>query len=355
METKKISVIGSCACRDLFEKEPDTFSFFTDIRFSSIISMLSPSISSIHASFDCFIKDVKTLNGNWYKKNLINDINKTAFDALRERHGDYLILDLAESRIPLANIYISNCKDPLVVTFSTAFRTHFEASFSKNILKNANIQVINPLDVDDSIWKDTVESFVKEILSIFEEDHIILIKNMPAEEYIDSDGCLHYYQSDFHCAEIKLANILLPKLYDSFEHFCPRCKIIQIPHHAIGYELHKWGNHPFHFTQSYYDYLLECVKNLTLENNYYKLSSIFDKYQVIFDNEYNKAKLLSIKHYYSKLETKINWSNILQNDELLRNVGKKKCLRLLWILDKKEFMKEIKRLLKRKKTKNDTL
>ena len=93
---KEISVIGCCVCRDLFEKDTENFSFHTDIRFSNPISMLSDPIEGINADFGDFIKDVKVVNGKWYKKNLINDINKTAFKALEERHGEYLILYFAE-------------------------------------------------------------------------------------------------------------------------------------------------------------------------------------------------------------------------------------------------------------------
>ena len=97
--------------------------------------MLAKPVDFVKADFDSFIKDVPTVNGKWYKKNLINDINKTAFDALKERHGDYLILDFAESRIPIAEIAWSDKPDSLLVTNSVSFRAHYNASFLKNILK----------------------------------------------------------------------------------------------------------------------------------------------------------------------------------------------------------------------------
>jgi len=76
---KTISVIGSCVCRDLFESDTEHFSFHTDIRFSSPISMLSEPVGFIQADFSHLSNEVKTVGGHWYKKNLIHDINKTAF------------------------------------------------------------------------------------------------------------------------------------------------------------------------------------------------------------------------------------------------------------------------------------
>ena len=160
---KEISVIGSCACRDLFENDSENFSFHTDIRFSSPISMLADPVESVHADFDSFIKDVPVVNGKWYRKNLINDINKTAFQALEERHGEYLVLDFAESRISLGKISWKDSDKTLLVTNSTSFRSHYEASFSRNILKDTTVEEINPLDYDDSFWKETIKAFAEKI------------------------------------------------------------------------------------------------------------------------------------------------------------------------------------------------
>ena len=60
---KSISVIGCCVCRDLFESDTENFSFHTDIRFYSPISMISSPVDFIKADFSDFTKEVKTVNG----------------------------------------------------------------------------------------------------------------------------------------------------------------------------------------------------------------------------------------------------------------------------------------------------
>ena len=173
MEEIKVTVIGSCVCRDLFEKDPEHFSFHTDIRFSSPISIMSEPVDFVKADFDCFTKNVKTVNGNWYKKNLINDINKTVFSALKERHGDYLILDFAESRISLAEIRWPNRNDSLLLTKSVSFKAHYQNNLKKNIFKNTSIKTISPLEYDDEYWAKTIYSFADKLLEIFDEEKII--------------------------------------------------------------------------------------------------------------------------------------------------------------------------------------
>lgn len=343
---KSISVIGSCVCRDLFEKDNgENFSFFTDIRFSSPISMLSSPVDFIKADFNCFQKNVPTVNGNWYKKNLINDINKTAFEALREKHGEYLVLDFAESRISLANIKWNDKNAQLLVSNSVSFRAHYSASLSKNIFKDTSLEIINPLEYSDEFWKQTILDFSKELLKIFSEDKIILVKNKPGRLYLDASGLIHPYYSKDHFDSIMLCDILLDKLYDWFVVYCPKCVVIDIPQFALGDQKHKWGNHPFHFFDIYYEYLLNCIKAVVLENNKKLIPNLFNKYSMLFKEKYTEARL---KTSLEKSQKSFSVLDILSNYEEFNSLGKKQKTIILFALDKKNFIKNFRRIKKGK-------
>lgn len=334
---KSISVIGSCVCRDLFEKDNGkNYSFHTDIRFSSPISMLAPSVDFIKAYFDCFKKKVPTVNGNWYKKNLINDINKTSFDALNEKHGEYLVLDFAESRISLANIIWKDRKEKLLVSNSVSFRAHYSINLKKNIFKNTSLEIINPLEYDDVFWKQTIFDFSKELKKIFDETKIILIKNKPGRMYLDSAGLIHPYYSKDHFESIMLCDVLLDKLYNWFVEFCPKCIVIEIPEFALGDQKHKWGNHPFHFVDIYYEYLLKCVNAIVLEDNKKILPTLFDRYSLLFKEKYINARN---KTGLGKCETGFSTFDLLTNYEEFNGLGKKQKMIILFALDKKNFFK----------------
>ena len=116
-----------------------------------------------------------------------------------------------------------------------------------------------------------------------------LIKNMPARHYIDSKGYLHPYYSNDHFDSILLCDILIEKLNKIFLSRCPKCKVIEIPSYAVGIQTHKWGNHPFHFTDLYYEYLLKCVQSLVLDNNEKALISLFKDYSIKFKEQYDEA------------------------------------------------------------------
>lgn len=341
----EISVIGSCVARDLFEKDNgENFSFHTDIRFQSPISMLAKPVNFIKADFIHLTKKVPTVGGNWYKKNLINDINKTSFDALKERHGEYLILDLGESRISLAELSWPNKEDKLLVSNSVSFRSHYSANLSKNILKGTKIKSINPLEYSDDYWKQTIKEFATSLLDIFKEEKIILIKTKPARYFVDINGFIHPYYSKNHFESIMLCDILLDKLYDYFVEICPKCKVVEIPECALGYQGHKWGNHPFHFTELLYDYLLKCVLSIAKNNDVSKLSNLYDEYKELFKNEYFDARYKTGSEQKSSAYDTID---LLTEYEEFNHLGRRKQAMILFALDKKHFLKNYKRVKKK--------
>ena len=344
---KELTVIGSCVCRDLFEKDNGiNYSFKTDIRFTSPISMLSKPVNYIHADQNLFQKKVDVVSGNWYKKNLINDINKTAFDALKEKRGEYLIIDLAESRLPLANIRWKNRTESLLVRNSVSFRGHYKTNLSKNIFKGTTFEVINPLMYDDDLWKVTIENYVNKLKEFFEEDKIILIKTKPAKYYIDTKGLFHPYSTANHFNEILLCDLLLDKLNSFFVEFCPKCCVIDFPNDALGLQNHKWGNHPFHFTNLYYEYLLCCVNEIVLNKNPSGLGQIRNIFNSKFLIEREKSIFKSASTNTTSYD--IDYVELLNRYEEFDMLGKKKKLAILFALDKKHFFKHFNNVLKEK-------
>ncbi len=344
MEEKKITVIGSCVCRDLFENAGDDFSFHTDFRFFSPISMLAEPVDFLKAENQHFLKDVKVVNGNWYRKNILNDINKTSFTALEERHGEYLVLDFAESRISIAELSWPERNKKLLLSYSVSFREHYNASFKKNIFKDAKLVLHNPLEYTDEQWRQTIQDFYKKITKIFDEEKIILIKNMPAEHYVDANGYLHPYSSKDHFESILLCKLLISKLNNYFLEVCKGCKVIEIPPHAIGMQMHKWGNHPFHFTNIYYDYLLKCVRSITSghPNN---LESVYEEYSNAFKDEYDSCVIKTATRMKA-VQNNYGIEELLKEYEDYNHLGKKQKALILFALDKKHFFRNFNKMRK---------
>ena len=169
---------------------------------------------------------------------------------------------------------------------------------------------------------------------------------MPTNFYLDNDDCLRPYTTLFHRSNIDICELLLPKLYRMFKEECPKCKVIKMPKNTLGLQKHIWGNHPFHFTNSYYEYLLECVRSITSSKD--ELESILQKHQAKIDEEYNEAKLQSIKNFDSHKTTEIDYLEVINGEESLSALRRRKKAEILFIVDKKHFFKNLKRLKKPK-------
>ncbi len=346
MKMKMVTVVGSCVCRDLFMDDEGNFEFCTDVRFSSPISMLANPVKSIVINFDNLNNKAMDVNGNWFKKTLINDINKTTFEALNERHGEYLITDLVEARMQIAEIMHPNELAPLVITNSGVFKKHYRYNLQKNILKDCSIKIINPSDIDESTWENTINTYIDRLLCLFDERKIILIKNMPAKYYVNQNGCLEHFSSPSHCSEIFESEYLLPKLYDMFLKRCSNAIVIEIPKYALGDSGHKWKTNPYHFTKNYYSYLLDCVKAITLKNDYHSLNDIYKKYSTIFEHDYWMAAKKTIKNTASAEEQPASYKDIINSVEEFSNIGRLKRAKILFACSKKEFFKYLFKLSK---------
>lgn len=343
---KTVSVIGSCVCRDLFMGDKENFEYRTDIRFSSPISMLAKPVDFIHIDFEHLTKKAMDVNGNWFKKTLINDINKTAFEALQEKHGDYLIVDMVEARMNLATIHWPNQDNSLIVSNSGLFRKHYRYNLSKNIMKGTNLEITRVASLSDEYWERIIKEYSQKILSLFKESNIIMIRNMPASYYLDQNRCLKHYTAPSHCSEIFECQLLLPKLYDYFLKYCPNINVIDIPKFAIGDSNHIWKTNPFHFTNRYYEYLYKCV-NAILEGNKSDLSALYNNYEKLFYEDYVAGMNSQINSFYSSTTTKINYNEIIEEIEEFKPLGRKKRLMMLLACSKKDFFKTLKNIRKK--------
>ena len=255
-------------------------------------------------------------------------------------------MDFEEARISLANIKWPNTGRSLLVSNSVSFRAHYSASLKNNIFKGAEIETISPLAYDDAFWKETIEAFAKKLTQIFAEEKIILIKTQQAQLYKDAKGLLHPYASRDHFGSIMVTEILMEKLYGYFVEACPNCKVINIPPYAIGSQTHKWGNHPLHFTEILYEYLLECVKAIVLEERYDRIDALYGEYAIKFKTEYEEAKRKTALAS-SKNAGAFRFAELLGNYEEYHQLGRKQKALILLALDNRKSIKDIIDLFKR--------
>ncbi|MBQ8163603.1 MAG: LicD family protein [Clostridia bacterium] len=278
----RFSVIGSCISRDLFPIGDENYTFHTDIRFTSPFTLVSDPITpQRQIDHEDMAQPVPTYSTEWYKKNICNDVNKTVFEALKERHGDYAIIDLADIRIPILKITFEGDEKAYYISDSLPFRAQYEGNLRNNKLQGAIIERISPRDIPLDSWHKALEKYAQRLNEIFDYDKVILIKNECVSEYIALDGTVKPFTDYEHLDMIYTSNTLSKLLYKKFEELMPGCNVISIPPNALSSEANKWGKHPLHMDKQYYQYLLECIDAIT-EQKSYKLSAIYERYAEIF-------------------------------------------------------------------------
>ena len=321
----KFSVIGSCISRDLFPVNSPDYTFHTDIRFTSPYTLVSePVPQQYRITHDDLSEGAGEYGGNWYRKNLWNDINKTVFEALHERHGDYLVVDLADVRIPIAKIRFPGEDKDYFVSNSLPFMAQYEASLKNNKLSDAEITVISPRDIPITEWTAALEAYAKKIGEIFDYEKVILIKNICVSDYISASGTIERFTNYEHLDLIYTSGMLLDTLYEKFEAMMPGCNVIDIPVFALADEKNERGTHPLHMTKSYYSYLLESINAITA-GKASELDEIYARYLSIFKSEKQLAELKA----YHKSEDSYDYASFVTSSRGRYNVsGEDELLRL---------------------------
>lgn len=293
MDSKvSVSVISSCIGRDLFSFDDARYEFKTDIRFTSPFTIANNPIPKEYMiSKDDFINPTSNYDSNWFHKNLINDVNKVAFDSLTNLHGDWVVVDLADARINIAEVTFKDCQnEKYYISNSLPFKLHYNASLKLNKLKDIEIKEKNPLEFSMDEWESQIKNYKKRLLEIFSPDHIILIENYCLPYFIDSDGRLKYFTEQENINMIKTSKDLFKNLYKFFLSEIPDCVHIKIPPYAVSNVENKWGKHPLHMDKEYYCYLLKCIDAIT-SGNKNKIDSLYNEYTYIFKNILENAEL----------------------------------------------------------------
>ena len=236
-----ISIFGSCVSRDLFElKQTDDFEIKCYIARQSIVSAVSSPIT----------EPVRSILGStaFDRRQVFNDIKKSTFSQLRDKTADYLLIDLVDERFPLVKYEGS------LVTMSGGFQNSGLYVPSLPILKKQRLELENggiEYNVDGKSLRDYVQSFCKEILSIFSQKQIILHRVRFTNYYQNREGQLCEFEPNVKSFNFSI-NQQLDYLYKCLQEFLPQSHMIDLSAGYYAVENHKWGLAAIHFQKEYY-------------------------------------------------------------------------------------------------------
>ncbi|MCH5268710.1 MAG: hypothetical protein J1E62_10250 [Lachnospiraceae bacterium] len=213
------------------------------------------------------IKDLENCaSSNFDKRCLCLDFNKTGFDYLFKKKADYLLVDILDSRMPMAkkgDHYISEA-----------------AAFVKNRdMLNSVFDVCNYTDVDPfeeitkEQWDRAIEKICDKLLYHYSPSQIIINRHFMCEKFygdnymasfpdiktedIDYLNPAAFYNS---AQGIRKTNKLAADLFEALLSAVPGCHVIEFPENIIADGKHRWGLSALHYSPVYYEYGSEAVK-----------------------------------------------------------------------------------------------
>ncbi len=192
---------------------------------------------------------------NFLQRCFLLDYNKKCFDYINKKKSDYIILDFADARLPIA---LFGEKDYVSCgTFFNENRKGLESKFGK-----PNIYKFDHWDKQQ--WKECINWFCDEILKSYDIEKIILVEVYTVDEYIDKSEKFCKFP-DNRVLLNKKVNEHLKYIFDICCEKLQGCHIIRMPENVFGSAFHKLGLLPLHYHDLYYEYAFKAVQLITCE------------------------------------------------------------------------------------------
>jgi len=243
MDKIKVSIIGSCVSRDLFEFDIDALNNFKVVNYISRVTNIS-----MMNSFDIELINIDNVEFHKFdEKKALEDINKEHFRILENNDFDLLIIDFIDERHP-------------TYVYGDSFLTY--TKFSKNyidpLLQQGIGRLLKPFSSEMKEYlRDSIPSFINKVLAISKGKPVLLHACKYALTYINQDGVLCEFDQ---CTKEKIDNwnTFLSSIY---EQVCVEVmRLGDISTLCIAGGEHKWDLQPFHYDKSYYQQLSTELK-----------------------------------------------------------------------------------------------
>ena len=248
---KTVNILGCCILRDAF-RIADTTKKYTVGKFYQFVSPIS--ICSPKTSLDLTAEDLEIFDWkNFIKRNVCSDFNKDVMKIYADNVADYMLIDLCELRFKNVSVTLKNGEK----TFLTKTKYVNELlEKSKQLPKLKDVVFEDNISFDDETVIRYIKRFMDFITSIYPENKIIMVRNLPYHKIIDEEK---REISEFHNISTFQTRKRFNKFYDYVEKFYPNINVIKMPENCFCYAQHLWGIDPLHFYDEFYLYLYKAI------------------------------------------------------------------------------------------------
>ena len=274
-----INVLGCCVSRDAVELIKDECVVGNYAPFNSAYSVYNGAALEldtdrlISIGMTPFIARVVTL-----------DAAKRTVDYIKEKRSDWLLLDIADSRLSVlvwhnSNIYLTY--NSYVQKFLPDLRELFPAE---------DPQLIEVWKIPEEALIDSVDKMLDELLKIYPANRIILNEFYRVPEFLTAEG----FVKKFSKVTLDLNNKWNPILERLNQHCEKRlvgCHVIRSLKNALSYEKHKWGLMPLHYCSEYYEYIGKCLEAIIKYGDGSMVEDVLDNLNLLYNEKFITIKM----------------------------------------------------------------
>ncbi len=241
-----VNIFGSCVSRDLLEYDNNhAFTLGHYIARQSIISSVSAPLKQSDITI--------SLDSNFQKRMVEMDLMKTAFDFLKSKPSDYLIIDLIDERFPL--VFFNG-------SYFTASNEGIKGYGLFNSLNKLYKKISNgKLCIESNNVDDTIDIFCTKINELYTNDKIIIHRALLVDSYKDKNGKIVAFDKN-HKKNNRRVNCVLSYMYDRIAKNFKGAYVIDEISETTADESHKWGLAPMHYEEAYYQRVLMRLEEI---------------------------------------------------------------------------------------------
>jgi Family of unknown function (DUF6270) len=179
---------------------------------------------------------------------VMHDLLKQHFDQLRQAKFDCLLLDLVDER------HCIIAEDDYYMCQSVPFLRMAE-KLKLNVAKFTRRSPRDPELIAETLAN--IPRFIKRLCCNVNPSRILVHEALAATKYFDSEGVLRTFPNE---AEIKLMNDILREYYNRLKLEGGFFSITLPADICVAHVGHRWMLSPFHYTDIYYHYFLDNLK-----------------------------------------------------------------------------------------------
>ena len=237
----KVAIWGSCISREILN--------YTENIELTAYMLQNPIHTFLSDPFLC--KDELLGTSNFTAKCLKNECNKSVFDILKKNPADYLLIDTCDCR----NDYWQKIDNP---NCKISQSLSADMNFGKGGKYENLFQLKSVFEISDEEWKGYVDSFCERVLSLYDNNHIILVQFNFAEYYIKDGEKLHFDNWELY----KQYNRITDFVADLIKSKIPNIRCISAEPCPIGNYYHHIGNSNMHYVEDIYIRQARELENL---------------------------------------------------------------------------------------------